>query len=681
MTGVYRSVYGEPRRTTFGSFISFPMKIEPYHIQNGFWRFTKEGDGGDDQRAYQRAFLSPEQVLLAALHDEGQYNNRCDGISIQWHPGQLDTFQFSRSATAKQHIEHITEERMTLGKSASFRGTVPVYPIDTEGKLLELRQKRSAGYEPQRQDFRSPELPQSNTRYWIEPTSARRTPPHVEISSGITTSLGQKAQGSGSLSSHASATNVPHQTDNLRLYPSGPQRPDVLQTLLQSQSRWRSPYSDHSLSTHGSSRTWHASSAATIPFPTGTAKHYETITNSIKAQDQHHHPQVAPHSASKETISTRHIRTYNGNEQRKEDSSRRLPPSLRTVQEDTNTMSYSSSYASPYASPDRSLHASSYPSPHCSASPHHSDNISGSTPPSSSYGAHLNPTVAAPAILSPRAVSTLSPSVDMIEIDKEAWTQHKSPVRTAPHQLDTSHSLNVPPRLATTLTGAPSSRQQSVVAPSGAHSLLQPIIEFDRPRRRPASDLPATKRQSHEVIVIDDPPVSDRCESWKESSSPKPSKPTPSEPTTAKSSVLGSTDSRVTEKVPSPKAQISVLQEHDLDAPDVNISQLVPPVSRKNNEKHAVNSTSTDSTLEQPRRKVYSKKQGLASMSGSNLRGSATKITINGSSIPTEILPNLPGYEPNDPFITDLLPLSENVPCMDCGGSEHHAYSCHIASK
>jgi hypothetical protein len=137
----YHSAYGGPQLSLLGKFDKFMVNVSADHVAKGYWRFTIEADGEDDLRAHNNGFKNPEEVLAAALNDE---TSRCDRISLTWFPGELDKWLDTRKGTASQHLGRITKERQALGIPASFHGQTPTYPIDRDGKLLEMRQVHHA---------------------------------------------------------------------------------------------------------------------------------------------------------------------------------------------------------------------------------------------------------------------------------------------------------------------------------------------------------------------------------------------------------------------------------------------------------------------------------------------------------------------------------------------------------
>ena len=118
-----------------GAFHHFARQCDPIHTRNGYWKFSTYED---DQRAYAWGFRAPEDVLIAQDVGDGAYND----IILRWVPGTLDEGNKPTVGTAAQHLETIYNERRILGKSLSFRGRVPLYPIGTDQRLINHRLMR-----------------------------------------------------------------------------------------------------------------------------------------------------------------------------------------------------------------------------------------------------------------------------------------------------------------------------------------------------------------------------------------------------------------------------------------------------------------------------------------------------------------------------------------------------------
>ena len=130
--------YSAHRGSVFGSdgkFHHFARQCDPVHMRNGYWRFSTYDD---DRCAYQHGLNTPEAVLIAQDVGDGAYND----IMLRWVPGELDTSNKPSVGTAAAHLETIYNERRLLGKSLSFRGRVPLYPISTDQKLINYRLTR-----------------------------------------------------------------------------------------------------------------------------------------------------------------------------------------------------------------------------------------------------------------------------------------------------------------------------------------------------------------------------------------------------------------------------------------------------------------------------------------------------------------------------------------------------------
>lgn len=118
-----------------GKFHHFARQCDPIHLKNGYWRFST---CDDNQRAHLHGFTNPEQVLKAQDAGDGEYND----IVLLWVPGELDTNNKTSVGTAAVHLQTIYNERKLLGKTLSFRGAVPLYPVSTDPQLLQYRLTR-----------------------------------------------------------------------------------------------------------------------------------------------------------------------------------------------------------------------------------------------------------------------------------------------------------------------------------------------------------------------------------------------------------------------------------------------------------------------------------------------------------------------------------------------------------
>ncbi|KAF2474094.1 uncharacterized protein BDR25DRAFT_385563 [Lindgomyces ingoldianus] len=116
-------------------FHHFSRVVEQVHVQNGYWRFQSEGDGRDDARAFCKGLQSAEEVILSEMLGMGSH----DDIELRWISGKSDSYRIARRGTAKQHLRAILEERRILGLPDLGEQEVPVYPIDRERKLSQLR--------------------------------------------------------------------------------------------------------------------------------------------------------------------------------------------------------------------------------------------------------------------------------------------------------------------------------------------------------------------------------------------------------------------------------------------------------------------------------------------------------------------------------------------------------------
>lgn len=118
-----------------GRFKHFARQCDPAHFMNGYWRFCTHDD---DRRTFERGLNNPEAVLIAQDAGDGVY----DDIMLRWVPGELDSGNKSMVGTAAAHLQTIYNERKLLGKSLSFRGRVPVYPISIDQRLVNYRLTR-----------------------------------------------------------------------------------------------------------------------------------------------------------------------------------------------------------------------------------------------------------------------------------------------------------------------------------------------------------------------------------------------------------------------------------------------------------------------------------------------------------------------------------------------------------
>ena len=154
----YYSAHRGPVHDADGKFHHFARQCDPVHHKNGYWQFSTYLD---DQRAHMRGFHNPEEVLKAQDAGDGEY----DDIILLWKPGQLDTSNKTSMGTAAVHLQTIYNERKLLGKTLSFRGAVPLYPVSTDPRLLQYRLTRygiQKGKLPN--DLLSPTSPPPDTR-------------------------------------------------------------------------------------------------------------------------------------------------------------------------------------------------------------------------------------------------------------------------------------------------------------------------------------------------------------------------------------------------------------------------------------------------------------------------------------------------------------------------------------
>lgn len=107
-----------------GRFMYFICLPDHSHLEFGYWCFSSTLD---EARAFERGYHTPEDILIAADSGEGDFAN----INMLWVPGRVDRVLRSQiCGSAKQHTRAIYGMRVFLGKSLSFRGTAPTYPMD-----------------------------------------------------------------------------------------------------------------------------------------------------------------------------------------------------------------------------------------------------------------------------------------------------------------------------------------------------------------------------------------------------------------------------------------------------------------------------------------------------------------------------------------------------------------------
>jgi hypothetical protein len=120
----YRSAYHGRNVDEKGNFRHFLYTPDETHISNGYWRFESLED---ERRAFARGFHTPEAILHAVSDRGGAFED----IILCWIPGQLDANMTNRQVgSAGQHLLTILDLRRRLDKPLSFRGKLPVYPID-----------------------------------------------------------------------------------------------------------------------------------------------------------------------------------------------------------------------------------------------------------------------------------------------------------------------------------------------------------------------------------------------------------------------------------------------------------------------------------------------------------------------------------------------------------------------
>ncbi|KAH3952875.1 hypothetical protein HBI56_229940 [Parastagonospora nodorum] len=107
-----------------GRFMHFIRSPDQSHLEFGYWCFSTTQD---EARAFGRGYHTPEEILIAADSGEGEFAE----INMLWIPGRVDRVLKSQiCGSAKQHTRAIYDMRVFLGKSLSFRGCAPTYPMD-----------------------------------------------------------------------------------------------------------------------------------------------------------------------------------------------------------------------------------------------------------------------------------------------------------------------------------------------------------------------------------------------------------------------------------------------------------------------------------------------------------------------------------------------------------------------
>jgi hypothetical protein len=130
----YSSAYDGVATKADGSFDHHIRRVQELHITNGYWCFQSNADG---LAAYSLGYQNPESILIAEDRGDGPIKE----INLRWMPGTADTYQNPRRGTAKQHLEAIAKERTILGLHASFRDEIPIYAVDSVGKLDQYRRE------------------------------------------------------------------------------------------------------------------------------------------------------------------------------------------------------------------------------------------------------------------------------------------------------------------------------------------------------------------------------------------------------------------------------------------------------------------------------------------------------------------------------------------------------------
>ncbi|KAH7074563.1 hypothetical protein BKA63DRAFT_470885 [Paraphoma chrysanthemicola] len=123
--GCYYSAYsGAIATNAKGNFANFILSPDECHRKNGYWVFpTVE----DQRRAHARGLRNPEAILCAA--DLG--DNPQPDINLSWRRGSVDrNITGILTGNAAQHLMEIYDMRRHLGKTLSFGGQIPRYPVD-----------------------------------------------------------------------------------------------------------------------------------------------------------------------------------------------------------------------------------------------------------------------------------------------------------------------------------------------------------------------------------------------------------------------------------------------------------------------------------------------------------------------------------------------------------------------
>ncbi|KAH7087522.1 hypothetical protein FB567DRAFT_495404 [Paraphoma chrysanthemicola] len=128
-SGCYYSAYSGAIATDAKSnFANFILSPDECHRRNGYWVFS---NFEDQRRAYARGLRNPEAILCAV--DLG--DNPQPDISLSWRRGTVDrNITGLLTGNAAQHLMEIYDMRRHLGKTLSFGGQIPRYPVDVRLK-------------------------------------------------------------------------------------------------------------------------------------------------------------------------------------------------------------------------------------------------------------------------------------------------------------------------------------------------------------------------------------------------------------------------------------------------------------------------------------------------------------------------------------------------------------------
>lgn len=592
-TPKYNSVYGQEEFKN-GKFVRFILKIDSVRTKYGYWRFHSDED---DVRAYEQGVRNPESFILAAANDSDNYFYQ--DVTIRWVAGDLDPFPYSRIGTARQHIQHIVEERNVLGLSASFRSGMPVYAVDTSSKLLEHRQRKHK------------DTPQD----WV-PTPSRRLALGKQP---LPPSSSRAATATPITPSNASISNLPFQmgySDALRASlqaeprpnprPQGPptreqRQPGQTPQGLQSNFNGDTPAQTKRLEKQAQ--------------PVEPATSYRT-----GSPDAGISRSASPASSAPLLRSENEVNHGYGRPGDRNPPPRRLANWLRTADDTPPPTPYRSPYTSPYGSPGPA-----------------------------------SPTRGFPKKTDAEIVNTRETTV------KTRAVKARSSKEGFPHQ---AHNAQ-----------ASSNGIEQLAIPNSKPTLCQVLAETN-PTYKNA-------QQSSASIERSDPTHNPRNTS----------------------DVAATVHGRTHEGHPaglfspgSKLGKISTVKAQDVA--DAVAAGSKGPVNESKKQDRGMRKTQSQGQILQLQHADYKNSkagQGILDSlnhpnrpprNQTNTLQKPSDIATSGSKTEDDcfqqILLQVPiygaSYDPFDPFVTDMLPLSETLPCMDCGQSQFHSFDCNVAS-